>query len=351
MESEIPKETPPVVVVSQPQPEKKPFRLNRWHVIAVVLVAVIVIQGFLYLSQNSSYNTLNANHKSLTNQYSTLQSEHSTLQDSYGSLQTNYSSLRTNYNSLQANYSSLQTLYDSLQSNYNSLQSNYNSYISNYNNLRNQVNLRTLHYSYTNVKGFITPSDATVSAKVIQITGGWSNPSDWNEFWDDVKKMYDWVVNNIEYRSDGLFPVIPTTPSGDLEYGDEMWQFPSETLDLMQGDCEDIAILLTSMILSYNGEKYWTECIVIEGSMSGHVAVQMPVSGDKLTILDPAGNYYTQTSYGDIENKDISTEINNWLNYWKPDLGSDVHVERVFSNNLDKSFSSTSEYTSWMYSR
>lgn len=318
MESEIPEETP-IVLVPEARPERKHVRLNKWHVIAVVLVAVIAIQGFMYVSLNSRFNTLNADHKSLTAENKDLESD---------------------YNSLQSDF-------DSLQSEYGTLQSTYDSYVSSYDYLRTQINARTLQLL---VRDFITPEDSTVKNKVVQITGGWSDPSDWNECWDDMKKMYDWIVNNIEYRSDGLSPVLPTTPSGYLEYSEEMWQFPSETLDLLQGDCEDMAILLTSMILSYNEGKYRTECVMIEGSTDGHAGVQMPVADDKLTILDPAGKYYTQTS-GNIDNKDISTEINSWLNYWKPQMGNDVHVVRVFSDSLDKSFSSTSEYTSWMYSR
>jgi len=349
MGNEIPKETP-IVLVPEDLPVRKHFRLNKWHVITVALVAVIAVQGFLYLSLNSRYDALSADHKSLNRKYQDLTNDYDTLQSKHDNLTSDHATLTNQYYALQDQHGTLQSDYDSLQSSYSSLQWSYDSYVSSYNSLRNIINLRTLHYSYTDVKGFITPNDATVSAKVIQITGGWSNPSDWNECWSDMKKLYDWVVNNIEYRSDGLFPVIPTTPSGYLEYQQEMWQLPSETLDLMQGDCEDMAILLTSMILSYNGGKYWTECILIESSTSGHAGVQLSVEGDQLTILDPAGKYYTQTS-GYIDSKDISTEINNWLNYWKPQMGSDVYVDRVFSDDLDKSFYSTSEYTSWMYSR
>lgn len=313
--------------VATPQPQVKKFHLNKWYVITAVLIGVIVVQGFLYLSLNSSYNTLNANHKSLTSEHNNLRNE---------------------YDILQSEHSTLQGSYDSLQADYNSLQSNYDSYVSSYNNLRNQISNRA---SGMDGKYFITPQDPSVNNLVIQITGGWSDPSDWNEYWSDVKMMYDWVVNNIEYRSDGLSPLIPSIPSGYVEYRQEMWQLPKETLDLMQGDCEDMANLLTSMIQSYDGGKYWTECIIITGANGGHVGVQMPVKGGKLTILDPAGKYYTQTSYGSIDMKDISTEINNWLNYWKSNLGNDVHVERVFSNNIDKSFSSTSEYISWMTNR
>ena len=112
-----------------------------------------------------------------------------------------------------------------------------------------------------------------------------------------------------------------------------------------------MAILLTSMILSYNGEKYSIECIELTGSLGSHVGVQFPVTGNKLTILDPAGNYYTQTWYSSLTSEDITTEINNWLSHWRPSLGNDVRVYSVFSNTLVKSFSSTSEYVSWMYNR
>ena len=81
------------------------------------------------------------------------------------------------------------------------------------------------------------------------------------------------------------------------------------------------------------------------------MGVQLPVSGDKLVLLDPAGHYYSKNSWGDIVFNDITTEINNYLNYWKPQMGSDVRVYRVFSDYMDQPFSSTSEYTSWMYDR
>jgi hypothetical protein len=242
----------------------------------------------------------------------------------------------------------LDATYDSLQGDYTSLQDQHDAFVSNYDALRDLVNQRSQH---NDVSEFITPNDPSVNQKVIQITGGWSDQSDWIEFWDDVKAMYDWVVSNIDYRSDGFYPVLPSNPSYGVYYRTEMWQFPNETLSEKRGDCEDMSILLASLILNYHGEEYWVECIEIESSSSGHLAVQLPVEGDKITILDPAGNYYTSDYFGNIDNIDISTEIYDWLDYWKPTMGNDVHVERVFSNNLDKSFSSTNAYTTWMYNR
>ncbi|MGF3573671.1 MAG: transglutaminase-like domain-containing protein [Candidatus Bathyarchaeia archaeon] len=287
-------------------------------------------------------------------QYATLQSSYDALNaqnvplQNYTSLKSSYDALISQFSSLQTNYSSLSMQYDVLQASYDSLQNIYNLLISQYDQLRYQINLRSQHYDVTK---FVTPNDPSVQQIVNQVTGGWSNPSDWDEFWADVKSLYDWVVNNIPYRGDGLFPVLPSSLSGSVDYRADMWQFPNETLNIKKGDCEDMAILLCSMILCYNGERYWTECVWITSSSSAHVGVQIPVSGGKMVILDPAGPYFT-SEWGNIASKDISTEVNNWLNFWKSQgMGNDVRVYRVFADYVDKTFSSTSEYTSWMYSR
>ena len=306
MDNAAPAEAPPVVVVPQTQPEKSPFRFHKWHVVTIVLLLIIAVQVMAYLPVMSRYASLELLHRSLL-------SEHAALEDDYSSLEASY-----------------------------------NSFQSSYDRLRNEVNSRA---SASDVKSFIIPQDSAVRSVALQATGGWSNPSDMNEYWSDMKKMYDWVVNNVDYRYDGMYPTLPSTPSGTVEYGTEMWQFPSETLDLKKGDCEDMAILLASMILSYNDGKYSVECIWITGSSSGHVAVQFLVTGDELTILDPAGHYYTQDGYGNLDSKEVSTEINNWLDHWRPSLGSDARVYRVFSSDLDESFSSTSEYITWMIDR
>ena len=247
--------------------------------------------------------------------------------------------------SLNSQITSLQDEIDSLRA---AINTTFQAYVDAYLDLRDKVNQR---WNHINIEPFITPQEQAVRGIVYNITGGWSNPSDWDEFWEDVKAMYDWVVNNIEYRSDGLYPILPSDPSGNLDFWDEMWQFPNETLSLRKGDCEDMAILLCSMISCYNDMKYWVECIVIESSTEGHVAVQVPVSGYKLVILDPAGNYYSHDVWGNIAFNDTAIEVHNWLNYWKPQMGSDVYVARVFSDYIDKTFASTNEYIAWMYSR
>lgn len=310
--------------------------------ITITLCLIIAGLGYYLYRQQLDLQTLANNYASLQQDHETLEQRHASLELEYNSLTSEYLSLRSEHDALVSEHESLQREYASLESQYQHLESRYNNIQDNYEKLRDTVNQRSQHFD---VSDFITPKDLAVSQIVTQITGGWSDPSDWDEFWEDTMKMYDWVRDNIEYRSDGLYPVLPGDPSGSIQYSEEMWQFPGETLKLREGDCEDMAILLCSMIRYYNEEKYWTEVILIQGSEGAHAGVQLPVGEEELTILDPAGNY------GSIISEDISTEINNWLNYWKPDLGSDVHVYRVFANYMDKTFSSTGEYISWMHAR
>jgi len=289
---------------------------------------------------------------SLSSQVSRLQAEKTQLQMWLEGNITHYEEQINLLNSqkamLEERISELTIRYDDLYASHEKLIDEYYDYIMAYQSLVDRVNWR---WSKSNIEAFITPEDTSVKSIVYSITGGWSDPSDWSEFWTDIKVMYDWVVNNIEYRYDGLYPILPYDPHDSLSFWNEMWQLPNETLELREGDCEDMAILLCSMIRSYVDCEYDVEVICIKGTMAGHAAVQIPVSGNLLTILDPAGRYYTHDFFGSIDQKDISTEINNWLNYWKPQLGSNVYVRRVFSDYMNKTFESTDEYIVWMYER
>lgn len=243
------------------------------------------------------------------------------------------------------NWTQLLANYTELLANYSELEANYANYVASYKALQNEVNNRL--WLYAQEMPYITPRDPLVNATVYNITGGWSNRSDFNEFWNGVRAIWDWVEGNIQYRSDGLSPILPADPSGPLTYVQDMWQYPNETMNLKEGDCEDQAILLCSMLRCYNYQQYWVECVWITGSNISHVGVQMPVTGNQLTILDPAGQYYSHDFWGTINSGNIMTEINSWLNYW----GNNVSVYKVFSDYINKTFASTNDYLTWMYSR
>lgn len=63
-----------------------------------------------------------------------------------------------------------------------------------------------------------------------------AQPGEYNTL--QVAEAYEWVRNNIAYKSDG-----------DVDY----WQSAEETLELRTGDCEDQAILLASIIGALGG--------------------------------------------------------------------------------------------------
>ena len=308
----------------------------------LLVLAMLSLWLYLDLQELQSINEdLKTSLQELNYSYQLYKATHRYTNEEYNALLSNYTKLALEHQKLQGKYTSLKFKYEGLME-------DYERFTSAYSKLIRRVNLR---WDKSDLKVFVTPMDHSVEELVYEITGGWSDLNDFNEFWRDVKAMYMWIARNIKYRYDGLYPVLPSQPWGHLEFQDEIWQFPNETIELMMGDCEDQAILLCSMIRCYTNMKYKAECIWIISSTAGHVAVQIPVDEGKLVILDPAGGYYTHDYLGNIIARDINKEIGNWLNYWKPEMGGDVYVYRVFSDYLDREFESTSEYLQWMYSR
>lgn len=285
---------------------------------------------------------------SLIREKESLQQDNIRLQNWLNGNKTYYEQHITNLQNQIADVNMKIIELENMIESYQAYKQEYMSLENAYKNLKNIVNQRVLKI---NISSFITPKNLAVNEIVHRITGGWSNTSDINEFWEDTKIMYNWIVNNIEYRADGLYPILPSEAYEKVNFKDEMWQFPNETLELKKGDCEDMAILLCSMIRCYVNSKYPVEVIMIYSETSGHAAVQIPVSGYKLVILDPAGKYCSQDMWGNIVQNDIKPEINKWLNYWKPTMGGNIQVSRIFSDEIDKEFTSTNEYIAWMYSR
>jgi hypothetical protein len=222
--------------------------------------------------------------------------------------------------------------------------------VENYQKLKSLTDQRLMQ---GDLKYLITPKDPQIVNLVRDITGkvNATNPDDYPK---DIKAIYNWVNDNVKYREDGYYPELPSDPSDGLTEGlqqtDQMAQRPNETLKLRMGDCEDFAALLTSMLRAYFDNRL-VECIWITGANAGHVAVVIPFNGDKIVILDPIRDYYSHDTLGNIALNTISSEIYNWMNIWRPSLGNDVHVYRIFSDYIDLNFNSTEQYINWMYTR
>jgi hypothetical protein len=294
------------------------------------------------------------------------------IQKNYDDLQTKYYALLGNFSELEYNYQSvllqspsmapnpgfgapnteqMLTRYQALQQIYGDLLTEFNQYKQDYQKLKSMTDLRILQ---GDLRVLIVPDDPIVTNLVRNITGR-INATDPSHYWKDIKAMYDWVNKNIKYKDDGFSPILPNDPSEAVASGIQETtnaaQFPNETLTIKTGDCEDYAALLVSMIRAYWGSRYLAECIWITGANAGHVAVVIPFMNEQIIILDPIRDYYSHDTLGDIALNTISSEIYNWMQIWRPSLGNDVHVYRVFSDYMDKYFNGTEQYINWMYDR
>lgn len=218
--------------------------------------------------------------------------------------------------------------------------------LSDYSSLSAEIYLRQGENKDT--QEFITPNNPIVSTKVTEITGSYSE--DVNERWRDYERLYKWVLNNIEYSSDSHTPILPQTIGGELRWTKDFWRMPEETIEDEAGDCEDMAVLLASMMINYNGDRYSVWAIKIKNGDSGHLAVAFPVAGNKLTILDPAGNYYTGCQVRDLRSDDTNRAINDWLSHWSKEM-PDAEIKVIFSNDFYREFSSTEEFKEWVRER
>lgn len=232
--------------------------------------------------------------------------------------------------------------YDVLENRYSSLKQKITSIEEWYTSIKNQINLRSRG---ENKRLFITPNDPMANDTVVQITGGWSNTANLEEYWDDLKKIYDWIVGNVKYGYDPTYPLMPEI-EGSIMWVNEFWKFPNETLRDMCGDCEDQALLLASMIRNYGNKKYAVWVIQwVDGSLA-HLAVAVPVSRGDIAILDPTVNFYTKDQYGRLVHKSSSLAVKEWIDYWSI-RQKNIQITLVFSDTEYQTFLSTNEFIEW----
>jgi hypothetical protein len=327
--------------------------------VIVIVISIVLVAFFGMADANSRAADLNNNVANIQKDYDDLQTKYYALLGNFSELEYNYQSVLLQSPSMAPNpggsgapnTEQMLTRYQALQQMYSNLQSEFNHYKEDYQKLKSLTDLRLMQ---GDLRVLITPNDPAVMNLVRNITGR-INATDPNYYWKDIKAMYDWVNMNIKYRDDGLYPQLPNVP-GDvttdgLQQTTQMAQFPNETLTLKMGDCEDYAALLVSMIRAYWGSRYLAECIWITGANAGHVAIVIPFREEQMVILDPIRDYFSHDTLGNIALNTISSEIYNWMQIWRPSLGNDVHVYRVFSDYMDKYFNGTEEYVNWMYNR
>jgi len=301
-----------------------------WKVTTIVLLVLVVVSLFvLYYFYDRA------------RMYDSLKTEYDTLNHTYSVLSQNYTSLEGQYSTTNAQLTSLRDAYNTLQTQYNDLQTQHNAW---YDTLRTRINLRQ-GLDQDKMK-FITPDDPLVRSLVVNITGGWSETANWNEYWGDSWLMYTHVTYNIHENHDSLLPLMPTM-YGALEWRQEFWNFPNETIEFGYGDSEDKAVLLASMILNY-GSKNYTEWIIEWTSDSGpHYAVAFPVTGGQLTIMDPTVDFHTVGSNGRLGAKDINEAVTEFVSFLGGKGEKNVKIDLVFSTKVYKTFVNTDGFIQW----
>ena len=219
--------------------------------------------------------------------------------------------------------------------------------VDHYPDFRRQISLRLGEGQ--DAQRFITPDEPAVSAKVQEITGGYAE--DVKECWADYERLYSWIVMNIEYAPDSYIPVLPEPMNETLRWEEGFWRMPAETIRDEAGDCEDMAVLLVSMLLNYNEGRLPVWAVGIENSgpePARHIALAFPVEGNRLTILDPAAKYHTIFPIGwGLAADDVSVAVNDWLSHWAEKM-SGAHVYLAFSEDIYQEFSSTEEFIKWV---
>ena len=329
--------------------------LHRWKILfsaaAILLAGCVIICGVLGYKLNATEAQLNATKTQLESAKTQLDASKTELESTRSQLDASEAELEDTEIRLVATENLLdirETELDATRSQLEVMDGERNQILARYSKFREQINMR-LGSGY-DCQSFITPDDPTISDKVREITGGYSE--DVNEYWRDFERLYRWVTRNIEYSYDSYTPVLPEIMERTLIWSREFWRMPAETLEDKTGDCEDMTALLASMLLNYNEGRFAVWCVVIRTpspEVAGHVAVAFPVEGEELTILDPAGNYLTGF-YGSIGSKDVAVAIREWLSHWEREMpGAQIYM--AFSTDFYREFSSTEEFINWVRER
>ncbi len=176
-----------------------------------------------------------------------------------------------------------------------------------------------------------------------KIVGSLYNPKHPENTGKDIKKIYEWITKNIYDVPDSSFPDVTidyVNISGTLlpiklEFSlrREYVQSAAETMKRRAGDCEDQAILATSMLIAYLQKlaPAYVICLISNVQLA-HCASLAVVDG-KLYILDPTMGYYAVAKTP----SEVPTTIRSWMDYtgYSPQYLAKVYL---FNNTWFKSY-------------
>lgn len=171
-------------------------------------------------------------------------------------------------------------------------------------------------------KDFIRPND--VESVVMSVVGHKFNEKTLGR---DLYSIFWFVVRNIKYSKDSVHPFIKafnvsTTDTSynitiEIEWVNNVYQTPIETLKRKEGDCEDMAYLAASMLQNYFEDRKDYEVYVLQvlWNGEGHAAAVVRHMNGTIAIIDPAGKYFTG-KIAEVIFKPARDEILKWFRFW-----------------------------------
>jgi len=188
------------------------------------------------------------------------------------------------------------------------------------------INLRT-PLAKENLADLIVVNDKIKNTIIDLYSGNFKN---------DIFALTKWVHTNIKYVND---PPYPRIFAGNISFVNDVWQSSIETLQLRQGDCEDLAALLAAFIKSVypTSEVY---VIVVGSSESFGHAASLVFYEDVGYLLDP--------TFGTIY--ELEDGIYEWLNNISAPQSAYVSFIVGLNTNNEKvylEFSSTYQFILW----
>jgi transglutaminase-like putative cysteine protease len=143
-----------------------------------------------------------------------------------------------------------------------------------------------------NPQRFIQPWDSQVQSIAAELS--------------DAEDCYYWVAQNIRY--------VPDYSLGS----DEVWLYPSQTISLGRGDCEDFAILLCSLIravgIPASEVRVVAGTIPSDGDNVGHAWVELWYGGQWLPLEPSTRGHQTPPFDYYLTHEHVEVQRYYWFN-------------------------------------
>jgi len=277
-----------------------------------------------------------------------LKQDNDDFQERIASLSTDIDELEDEYRSLQSDNTNKNTMINQLEIEKTELATEVEHVSENWKKLSDDVmafrdTLNSYCYLNESFTRIFTSSEIDKIADTVE-------SMTWNDdnIWDGLNRIHAYVRDDIEYVYDSDVPVIgeytyfgdsdsPLVSDFDTYYRQNMYQDLDFTVEYEQGDCDDQAMLEYAMIKYYEryilDEEYTIYLVRMDWDDTAHLTVFQPVSDGQICILDPAGQYQTDT-WGRLDGKPAREELNNYENYWFNENGPIRSIE-LYSVDID----------------